>query len=139
MPARDILGAWEVARHFARPSFEIARKADLTWSSCRPVTTRLARTINQALDCGEVAIINMDEYLAGGEWIPLDHPLSFRGYVERLFYDLLDPDQAPRPENRVFPDPREPSLVQEVIARARSGRLLRGIINSHVAFKPPAG
>jgi glucosamine-6-phosphate deaminase len=134
----------DVARHFARAIFdEISRKADLTMVlPVGPVDQYpiLAGMLNQArLDCGEVAIINMDEYLAGGEWIPLDHPLSFRGYVERLFYDLLDPDLAPRPENRVFPDPREPSLVQEVIgARGGLDVCFGGIgINGHVAFNEP--
>jgi len=134
----------DVARHFARAIFdEISRKPGVTMIlPVGPVDQYpvLARMINQArLDCGEVAIINMDEYLAGGEWIPLDHPLSFRGYMERRFYDLLDPDLAPRPENRVFPDPREPSLVQEVIdARGGLDVCFGGIgINGHVAFNEP--
>jgi glucosamine-6-phosphate deaminase len=141
----EILGDMgDVARHFARAIFdEIARKADLTMVlPVGPVDQYpvLARMINQArLDCREAAIINMDEYLAGGEWIALDHPLSFRGYMERRFYDLLDPDLAPRPENRVFPDPREPSLVQEVIdARGGLDVCFGGIgINGHVAFNEP--
>src|SRR6188472_742557 len=41
----------------------------------------LAALINeQKVDCRELVIINMDEYLADkDQWVPLDHPLSFRG------------------------------------------------------------
>jgi glucosamine-6-phosphate deaminase len=96
--------------------------------------------INQAgLDCRDAAIINMDEYLAGDEWVPVEHPLSFRGYMNHRFYDLLDPDLAPRPENRIFPDPREPSAVQRVIdARGGLDVCYGGIgINGHIAFNEP--
>jgi glucosamine-6-phosphate deaminase len=100
----------------------------------------LAEMINRArLDCREVAIINMDEYLAGDEWISIDHPLSFRGYMNRAFYELLDPDLAPRSENRIFPDPRDPSAVSEVIeARGGLDVCYGGIgINGHIAFNEP--
>src|SRR3954449_6823070 len=53
----------------------------------------LAEFINQQrLDCRDVVLINMDEYLADdGRWLPLNHPLSFRGFMNRKFYDLLEP------------------------------------------------
>jgi glucosamine-6-phosphate deaminase len=141
----EIVGDMEdVARHFARSIMgEIARKADATLIlPVGPVDQYplLAGMINQArLDCRGAAIIHMDEYLAGGEWIPLDHPLSFRGFAERRFYGLLDPDLAPRPENRLFPDPRRPSAVQEAIdARGGLDVCYGGIgINGHVAFNEP--
>ena len=60
----------------------------------------LAGMINQQrLDCRDVALINMDEYLtADDRWIDADHPLSFRGYMNRKFYDLID--RRPRPAER---------------------------------------
>jgi glucosamine-6-phosphate deaminase len=141
----EIVGDMEdVARHFARALFdEISSKAEVTMVlPVGPVDQFpiLAEMINQArLDCREAAIINMDEYLGGDEWVPIEHPLSFRGFMNRSFYDLLDPDLAPRPENRVFPDPREPSAVQRVIdARGGLDVCYGGVgINGHIAFNEP--
>ena len=47
----------------------------------------------------------------GGRVVPLDHPLSFRAYMNRQFYDLLDEKYAPPPEHRVFPDPQDPEAI----------------------------
>jgi glucosamine-6-phosphate deaminase len=82
----------------------------------------------------------MDEYLTDkDQWVPLDHPLSFRGFMNRKFYDLLDPALAPRPENRVFPDPREPERIAALIAqRGGVDACFGGIgINGHLAFNEP--
>src|SRR5947208_1519427 len=45
----------------------------------------LARLLNERkISCRNTLFINMDEYLTDDdEWIALDHPLSFRGYMER--------------------------------------------------------
>src|SRR3569623_2025959 len=53
----------------------------------------LAETINaHGFDCRNVMLINMDEYLDDEQqWIDLAHPLSFRSYMNRKFYDLLAP------------------------------------------------
>lgn len=101
----------------------------------------LARWINeQRVDCREVVIINMDEYLDDDDhWVPVDHPLSFRGFMNRKFYDLLDEAIAPRLENRVFPDPKECDAIGRLIA-ARGGvdACFGGIgINGHIAFNEP--
>jgi glucosamine-6-phosphate deaminase len=134
----------DVSRHFARALFdEIAGKSDATMIlPVGPVDQFpvLAEMINQArLDCREVAIINMDEYIADDEWISIDHPLSFRGYMNRKFYDLLEPTLAPRPENRIFPDPTDLSSVRRVIdARGGLDVCYGGIgINGHIAFNEP--
>lgn len=100
----------------------------------------LARRINEErLDCRDVVIINMDEYLSDDEWVPLDHPLSFRGFMNRKFYDLLDPALAPRHENRIFPHPRTPGRIAELIAeRGGVDGCFGGIgINGHIAFNEP--
>jgi glucosamine-6-phosphate deaminase len=82
----------------------------------------------------------MDEYLTDEDaWLPVDHPLSFRGYLQRTFYDLLDPALVPPPEQRVFPDPRDVSAVPRLIA-ARGGvdACYGGIgITGHIAFNEP--
>src|SRR2546425_10648333 len=45
----------------------------------------LARRINrERLSLRGTVFINMDEYLSDAdEWLPLDHPLSFRGFMQR--------------------------------------------------------
>lgn len=101
----------------------------------------LADAINEKnIDCRDVMIINMDEYLTDDDcWLEIDHPLSFRGFMNRKFYDLIDPKLAPAPENRVFPDPLDPEAVRRTIAE-RDGvdACFGGIgINGHVAFNEP--
>lgn len=101
----------------------------------------LARRINAArLSIRDVVLINMDEYLTDhDEWIAIDHPLSFRGYMNRLFYDLLDPELAPKPENRVFPDPQRCGEIGKLIqSRGGVDATFGGIgINGHMAFNEP--
>ena len=103
-----------------------------------PVLTEL---INQRKsDWRDVMLINMDEYLTDdGAWVDLDHPLGFRGYMNRKFYDLLDPSLAPREENRVFPDPTDPGAIGCMIdQRGGVDVCFGGIgINGHMAFNEP--
>jgi glucosamine-6-phosphate deaminase len=103
----------------------------------------LADMINrERFACRNVTLINMDEYLTDDDrWIPLDHPLSFRAFMQRLFYDRLDPELSPRDQNRVFPDPERPQQIQQIIAdRGGVDACFGGIgINGHIAFnEPPA-
>lgn len=109
----------------------------------------LADLINRGrVDCRDVALINMDEYLindgsdgSDGSDRCLDpsHPLSFRGFMDRLFYDRLDPALAPRMANRVFPDPGRLRDLQPFIdGRGGVDVCFGGIgINGHIAFNEP--
>ena len=101
----------------------------------------LAGMINeQKIDCRDVVIINMDEYLDDDDqWVPIDHPLSFRGFMNRKFYDLVDPTLAPRMENRVFPDPGDGGAIGRLIEqRGGVDACFGGIgINGHIAFNEP--
>ncbi|HJT32936.1 MAG TPA: glucosamine-6-phosphate isomerase, partial [Pirellulales bacterium] len=101
----------------------------------------LARRLSaERISCRHVAFINMDEYLDDADaWLPVEHPLSFRGFMQRAFYDLLDSALAPAAENRVFPDPRRPEAIGQLIER-RGGvdACFGGIgINGHLAFNEP--
>jgi glucosamine-6-phosphate deaminase len=101
----------------------------------------LARMLNEEkICCRDVVFINMDEYLEDHDrWIAADHPLSFRGYMARAFYDLMDPGLAPLAENRVFPDPRQPAALEKLIGqRGGVDACFGGIgINGHIAFNEP--
>jgi glucosamine-6-phosphate deaminase len=101
----------------------------------------LAKLLNdRKISCRNTVFINMDEYLTDDDqWIPLDHPLSFRGYMDRAFYSLLSPELALPASHRVFPDPANPAGIANLIA-ARGGvdACFGGIgINGHLAFNEP--
>ncbi len=88
----------------------------------------------------DVMLINMDEYLtADDQWVDISHPLSFRGYMNRKFYDLLNPELAPLPENRICPDPDNVGTIQQLIdQRGGVDACFGGIgINGHIAFNEP--
>lgn len=101
----------------------------------------LAGRINEArIDCRDVMFINMDEYLTDDDrYLPVVHPLSFRGFMNRKFFDLLEPALAMLPENRVFPDPQDVDGVQRLIEqRGGVDACFGGIgINGHIAFNEP--
>lgn len=101
----------------------------------------LADMINGGrIDCRDVVLINMDEYLNDNDsYVPADHPLSFRGFMDRWFYRRLDAGLAPRPEHRVFPDPQNPGALLGLIAgRGGVDACFGGIgINGHIAFNEP--
>ena len=101
----------------------------------------LAEMINRRrIDCRDVMLINMDEYLTDeDQWIAADHPLSFCGYMDRKFYDLVDPELAPSPQNRVFPHPDRCDEIQRMIdQRGGVDACFGGIgINGHIAFNEP--
>jgi glucosamine-6-phosphate deaminase len=101
----------------------------------------LAQKVNEErISCRDVVFIGMDEYLdERGAWLPETHPLSFRGYLNRMFYDLLDPALAPPPEHRVFPDPHSLSALPKLIAeRGGVDACFGGIgITGHLAFNEP--
>ncbi len=101
----------------------------------------LADEINRHhIDCRDVMLINMDEYLTDADaWIDRDHPLSFRGYMDRALYDRIEADLAPAPENRVFPRPEAPEDIARLIdQRGGVDACFGGIgINGHIAFNEP--
>lgn len=73
----------------------------------------------QNISLKNVWFINMDEYLDDEKcWVPEDHPLSFRGFMNRTVYDRIRPELVMPKEQRVFPDPfdteRVPKLIEEL-------------------------
>jgi glucosamine-6-phosphate deaminase len=139
----------DLAQHMADVMFEelvAARKRGKAATFIVPVGPVdqfpiLAERINaEKFSIRDVMLINMDEYLTEeDEWIEAEHPLSFRGYMQRLFYDRVKPELAPMVENRVFPDPKEPGRIQKLIdGRGGVDVCFGGIgINGHIAFNEP--
>ncbi len=102
---------------------------------------RLARICNlERISLRNLVSINMDEYLDDeGNWLDLEHPLSFRGHMKRNFMDLMDPKLAPLPENIIFPDPHEPEAIAQRIEELGGVDICYGGIgiNGHIAFNEP--
>jgi glucosamine-6-phosphate deaminase len=100
----------------------------------------LAEMVNQQrVDLRDVCLINMDEYLTDDDrMIDPSHPLSFRGFMDRLFYDRLDPELAPKPKI-AFSRSAETAAIQRLIdARGGVDACFGGIgINGHIAFNEP--
>jgi glucosamine-6-phosphate deaminase len=144
-----VVGAEGVARHMAEAMLEVilaAQQAGRHATIIVPVGPvdqfpLLADLINRRkIDCRDVMLINMDEYLTDDDqWVATDHPLSFRGFMDRRFYELIDPDLAPQVENRVFPHPDRAGEIQELIDRRGGVDVCFGGIgiNGHMAFNEP--
>ncbi len=102
---------------------------------------RMARICNlEGISLRNLVCFNMDEYLdEHGDWLPIDHPLSFRGHMKRSFLDLMDPELAPPAENIIFPDPRDPEAVPQRIEELGGVDICYGGIGitGHIAFNEP--
>ena len=71
---------------------------------------------DERLSLKDCWFINMDEYLTDDdEWIDASDGLSFRGFMDRVVYSQIDPELVMSPEQRIFPDPKDPGHVAEVI------------------------
>lgn len=81
--------------------------------------------------------LNMDEYLTEDrEWISKDHPLSFRGFMDREVYTKIRPELVMPESQRVFPDPKHPEKMAELIEALGGVDICFGGIgiNGHLAF-----
>lgn len=84
-----------------------------------------------------VWFINMDEYLTDeGEWVPKEHLLSFRGFMDRTVYTQVDPALVMPEAQRVFPDPHDPAAIERTLERLGGVDVCFGGIgiNGHLAF-----
>ena len=84
--------------------------------------------------------INMDEYLDESmQYIPMDHPLSFRSFMKKNVYDQIRDDLNVLENHRIFPDPNNPNAIPELITQLGGvDAVFGGIgINGHLAFNEP--
>lgn len=85
----------------------------------------------------DVWFINMDEYLTDDkQWIPKEHRLSFRGFMDRAVYTKIKPELVMPEEQRVFPDPNKLDYIPKLIEELGGVDICFGGIgiNGHVAF-----
>lgn len=103
-----------------------------------PIFVRLV--MERRLSLRHCWFINMDEYLdEDGTWLPMDHPLSFRGYMDRTVYGVIDKELLMPEEQRIFPDPQDTGKVLNLINYLGGVDLCIGGlgINGHLAFNEP--
>lgn len=84
-----------------------------------------------------VWFINMDEYLDDEKkWVPETHPLSFRGFMNRVVYEKIDEELVMPKEQRIFPDPENLDYIPNLIEKLGGVDICFGGIgiNGHVAF-----
>jgi len=102
---------------------------------------RFARLVNQhRLSLKNVYIFNMDEYLDDDKkMIPIENPLSFRGFMERELYSKIDEELNIPVENRIFPEPGKEGFIWERICELGGVDISFGGIgiNGHIAFNEP--
>ncbi len=102
---------------------------------------RMAELVNKyRISLKNCVFINMDEYLnEDGTYIDYDHPLSFRGGMDRTFYSKVDDELNVLPENRIFPDPQNTGRILEIIEQyGKLDMAFGGVgINGHYAFNEP--
>lgn len=96
---------------------------------------RLAKM--ERLDCSQVYLFNMDEYLTDDkQWIPQEHPLSFRGFMQRELYDRLEGPSVIPEDHRFFPKPgKEEEIWEKICELGGVDVAMGGIgIRGHIAF-----
>ncbi|MFT4104473.1 MAG: glucosamine-6-phosphate isomerase [Lacrimispora sp.] len=84
-----------------------------------------------------VWFINMDEYLTDDrQWIPKEHRLSFRGFMDRMVYSKISEELVMPESQRIFPDPGNIAHIPELIEALGGVDICFGGIgiNGHVAF-----
>lgn len=101
----------------------------------------LAKICNEEnISWENVYAFHMDEYLDWqGRPVPVDHPLSFRGYCKKYLYDLIDPELRPPEDQIIFPSVYDIEAFSERLREAGgvdttfAGFGYRG----HLAFNEP--
>ncbi len=101
----------------------------------------LVRICNQErISWRNVFTFNMDEYCDWqGRAVPIDHPLSFRGYIQRALFEQLDPELRIPDEHVHFPDPLNLDWISQRIETVGGIDTCYGGIgyHGHVAFNEP--
>lgn len=98
------------------------------------------RVNKERISLKNVWFFNMDEYLNDDNtYIDESSPLSFRGFMNRVVYTQIDPELVMPPEQRVFPDPADPSRGDRLIEELGGVDIAFGGIGitGHLAFNEP--
>lgn len=112
-----------------------------TGNTMLTVYRRMAEMLNaRGTDLSGLHTFNLDEYVGrDGRWVPVEHPLSYRAYMEQNLFGRFDRRLGMKPENIHFPDPVDPAGFDARIEQLGGLDLqLLGIgFNGHIAFNEP--
>ena len=101
----------------------------------------LYELINQEkIDLKNVWIFFMDEYLDWEcRWIPGDHPMSFRGYMFKNFFDHIDKSSGLNRSQIIFPNPSDLDYNDNKIEELGGIDVCYGGLgyHGHIAFNEP--
>lgn len=103
-----------------------------------PIFVRLVNERNVSLK--NTWFFNMDEYLQDNDtYIDTENPLSFRGFMNRTVYNKIKPELVMPENQRVFPDPKNPEKLDEMLGALGGAQVCYGGIGitGHVAFNEP--
>lgn len=149
VPLEILPDAEAVYRHFARELSGEIRSRNAAGQPTRvilpvgPVAQYplLAEICNrERISWRSVSTFNMDEYCDWqGRAIPVEHPLSFRGFMQRELFERLDPDLRPPAGQLHFPDPLNLDAISAAIHSAGGVDTCYGGVgyHGHVAFNEP--
>jgi len=102
---------------------------------------RLVEICNlQRISWKNTDIFQMDEFLDWqGRPLPLDHPLSFEGFIRNQVLVKLDADLRPDPERAHFPNPFRPDEMSNQMRAVGGVDTCYGGIgyHGHIAFNEP--
>ncbi len=96
--------------------------------------------IRESLDLSNASFFFMDEYLGDdNSYIPKEHPLSFRGFIERAVTMPLAGSTGFNRENIHFPNPKDVGAYGKLIKETGGIDIsFAGVgINGHLAFNEP--
>ncbi len=101
----------------------------------------LAEIINKKnINLGNCYFFFMDEYCDdNGYALPSEHPLSFKGEMEHLFFSRLDPKCGLKKERVIFPDHNNIQKLKSMIEKVGGiDTCYAGLgIHGHLAFNEP--
>jgi glucosamine-6-phosphate deaminase len=107
----------------------------------RPQYKILVKIINEEkIDLTKLWIFFMDEYLDWeGRVVPKSHPMSFRGYMEKNLFDLIDRSLGLNNAQIVFPDPANLDYNDDMIEKLGGIDACYGGLgyHGHIAFNEP--
>jgi glucosamine-6-phosphate deaminase len=107
----------------------------------RPQYKILAKIINEEnIDLSKLWIFFMDEYLDWeSRWVPETHPMSFRGYMKKSLFSLIDKSLGLNDRQIIFPDPANLDYNDDMIEKLGGIDTCYGGLgyHGHIAFNEP--
>jgi len=97
-------------------------------------------TNKERISWKNVWTFNMDEYLDWqGRPVPEDHPMSFKGYMKKNLFNLIEQELRIPKEQTMFPDPFKPDAIDDKIEELGGVDTAYGGIgyHGHIAFNEP--